>query len=1069
MEASALAMADDDQYEIHEASLTHQIPRDPFDKHIDETVYLEIEERLCAREQQPAYSSRTSKRWSDHVRLYTLLRMLGYREGDSVFRAFEHEQIGDFWLPLTLPILRQFAPISGTNLSGFLNGQRHVMSDSKQMNAEDLFAPFFAQRYTPGGPARPHRYLEFARSHFTDLGEIGKGASAHVLRVRHKLSGQEFACKRLVRTKTVKRQRNQLKIFRKEVKVLQDIRHHHIVSLVASFTDYDSFSLILDPIADNVLSKLLEHEQPLSQVERAIMYCSFNCLATALEFLHANSVRHKDIKPSNILLSEGRVLLCDFGISLEWTDGDNGTTEGIYPTFTRRYAAPEVFQDTPRNSKTDIWSLGCVFLEIISALNGYSHDAIELGESTEGQGLTSSAMKKWLGKLKDEHEEGIYDLPVNWTIAMIKDDPHERIEASSAVKMIHEDTTRHGQIAMYLASCCRISNHATCSNTSIISTLPSISSSEPHIQLDYAPPQVDIHYSSYRHSSPVSQIGEKVSIPVRNSSIDPSSIQRPLSRVRPGLNDSMRAADSATRSATGTSTTTPGTSLRSNSICFEPPEPASPGLQESSDISMHDMMTRALARPPRVVAHLGSGVPHFCDARNQEEHLFEEPFASMSITMSPTMEISFERGCIKHSNTIQIFEIPRAVMIGSRSLAPPVWRVTRRVVLSNVASPTTVACYSFWLPLADVRCSLRDATVTLQWSDCNQPVQGSTYDQREHWSWVYDPVRTNNDATIAFLDINTAKDFLNVVQFPLENGSTVVISDSQEVRIWNSIDSGKHESAISLTNHEDSFSDSRLFIVGQYMDPHFERSVCNRRLNVRLNHVSKPTYHSDLIEKPGRGRNRVARFKEAQLIPTSFAISAPLDADLESAVPPPCLVAVFQDLTGWCLQFFASAEQLKSEKHAMSKKRYGAADVMLWKKIVRNTMSARITFRLPGDRDVWMSGRISASTYISSSSKDATCSFDIYGKQHGRILNISNMAAVPELFLNDPTTMGPHMGVQGEYRRITLRIQDRKHRQKFAELVEELRHAIAENPRTSNNNRSQVIRPRLVVPTPLAQ
>ena len=197
---------------------------------------------------------------------------------------------------------------------------------------------------------------------------------------------------------------------------------------------------------------------------------------------------------------------------------------------------------------------------------------------------------------------------------------------------------------------------------------------------------------------------------------------------------------------------------------------------------------------------------------------------------------------------------------------------------------------------------------------------------------------------------------------------------------------------------------------------------------------------------------------------------------------------MFHDIIGWRLQFFASAEQLKSEKHAMSKKRYGAADVMLWKKEIQNTTSARITFRLSGDSELWISGRskrclsllliakrltvaaiVSASTSVSSSSKDATCWFDIFGKQHGRLLDISNMTAVPDLILNDPTSGGPPLGIQGDYRRITLRIQDRKHRQKLAELVEELTHAIAQNPRASINTRPPVIRPRSVLPTPMAQ
>jgi tRNA A-37 threonylcarbamoyl transferase component Bud32 len=413
------ALVEDDLHYIYEASLDHQIPRKPFDKHINETVYLEVEGRLCAREQVPGYWTPSSIHWSKNVRLYTLLRMLGYREGSQVFGRFESEEIGDFWLPLTLPTLKQLFSVPGFDFSGFMNAQRHVMSDSKQMNEQNLIIPFFERQYVPGSRSRTHRYLEIAKSHFTDFDEIGKGASARVLRIQHKLSGKEFACKRLCRARNLGAQRSQLKKFEQEVKVLQGIRHRHIVSLVASFTDHENFALILDPIADYTLLEVLRRKQPLSEEETAMLCCSFNCLATALGFLHASSVRHKDIKPSNVLLSEGRVLLCDFGISLEWTEAENGTTEEIHPSFTRRYAAPEVFRETHRNSKTDIWSLGCVFLETFSAIKGYAFDDINVKECIEGQGLSSTGMKNWLHSIEDVRADAIYDLPIEWATAMV--------------------------------------------------------------------------------------------------------------------------------------------------------------------------------------------------------------------------------------------------------------------------------------------------------------------------------------------------------------------------------------------------------------------------------------------------------------------------------------------------------------------------------------------------------------------------------------------------------------------------------------------------------------------------
>jgi serine/threonine protein kinase len=100
---------------------------------------------------------------------------------------------------------------------------------------------------------------------------------------------------------------------------------------------------------------------------------AFGCLAGGLAFLHERNVRHKDIKKGNILVHQNQVLFADFGFSFDSSDLENSTTTG--PTYsTRRYAAPEVLASRDKNSASDVWSLGCVFIEIIAALTSMGKD-----------------------------------------------------------------------------------------------------------------------------------------------------------------------------------------------------------------------------------------------------------------------------------------------------------------------------------------------------------------------------------------------------------------------------------------------------------------------------------------------------------------------------------------------------------------------------------------------------------------------------------------------------------------------------------------------------------------------
>jgi serine/threonine protein kinase len=93
------------------------------------------------------------------------------------------------------------------------------------------------------------------------------------------------------------------------------------------------------------------------------------CLLRALDYIHEMRVKHRDIKPSNILVRNSTVYFTDFGVAKELT---HAATTGSYATvgaFTPRYAAPELSADGSRRGRaTDIYSLGCIFLEIATIL-----------------------------------------------------------------------------------------------------------------------------------------------------------------------------------------------------------------------------------------------------------------------------------------------------------------------------------------------------------------------------------------------------------------------------------------------------------------------------------------------------------------------------------------------------------------------------------------------------------------------------------------------------------------------------------------------------------------------------
>ena len=97
-----------------------------------------------------------------------------------------------------------------------------------------------------------------------------------------------------------------------------------------------------------------------------------------LDYLHHNSIVHGNLKAANILMTQsGEVKLSDFGISLSLRAVEH-VDKGV--SRMPNWAAPEVIELRPVSTKSDIWSLGCTVIElltgrppygdIVNALNG---------------------------------------------------------------------------------------------------------------------------------------------------------------------------------------------------------------------------------------------------------------------------------------------------------------------------------------------------------------------------------------------------------------------------------------------------------------------------------------------------------------------------------------------------------------------------------------------------------------------------------------------------------------------------------------------------------------------------
>jgi serine/threonine protein kinase len=103
--------------------------------------------------------------------------------------------------------------------------------------------------------------------------------------------------------------------------------------------------------------------EALHKISQERLCQSFLCIASSVQFLHRNKIRHKDLKPSQILLSPNGLWLTDFGHSNDMSAFSNTATTD-WGTMTYRYQAPERASQGSCSRPEDIFALGCTFLEM---------------------------------------------------------------------------------------------------------------------------------------------------------------------------------------------------------------------------------------------------------------------------------------------------------------------------------------------------------------------------------------------------------------------------------------------------------------------------------------------------------------------------------------------------------------------------------------------------------------------------------------------------------------------------------------------------------------------------------
>lgn len=189
---------------------------------------------------------------------------------------------------------------------------------------------------------------------YVKVSKIGGGSFGSVYLVKEKETNKVYAMKKFYLDNLSNGGA------KKQYEILSKFNHENIHKVIDMFVAPNKNQYLITPYYQNNLYNYTSKKLP----EKAIKQIIYQIIC-GVNYLHSLKYIHRDIKPDNILLSsEGKVILTDFDLCRQESKGkDDPMTRTAVTLY---YRAPELFfGDSFYGNKIDIWSIGCVFAELI--------------------------------------------------------------------------------------------------------------------------------------------------------------------------------------------------------------------------------------------------------------------------------------------------------------------------------------------------------------------------------------------------------------------------------------------------------------------------------------------------------------------------------------------------------------------------------------------------------------------------------------------------------------------------------------------------------------------------------
>ncbi|CAI2365328.1 unnamed protein product [Moneuplotes crassus] len=191
---------------------------------------------------------------------------------------------------------------------------------------------------------------------------VGKGTYAQVFQGFDLDTGKIIAIKQVPILKFADKDQVDIRLaaLKKEIKLLRSFDHPNIVKYLGNQNDGKVLNIFLEYVSSGSISSMLNQYKSFDENLTKIYIKN---ILKGLDYLHAHNVIHGDIKGSNVLVDDNGICkLADFGGSNRIIKHSKQRQRMV---GTAQWMAPEVIRESKYDRFSDIWSVGCVVIEML--------------------------------------------------------------------------------------------------------------------------------------------------------------------------------------------------------------------------------------------------------------------------------------------------------------------------------------------------------------------------------------------------------------------------------------------------------------------------------------------------------------------------------------------------------------------------------------------------------------------------------------------------------------------------------------------------------------------------------